>query len=209
MSNVSNKISNIETSVKNAVSNFSVSIVMFILSVILLAVIIYIFIEYIHFNKKLNFLAPVIDTEYSLITDEKNLRNLLTNAQNTTDYQIDTISNDTKYKLTLLIKGALLALKNNANKFSQLTFYTQPIEQLIIKDAWYIPVLQFAKFSVMVPTITNEVIDSIIEELFGSIKSRELFITVNGVEYYLPLEFDHAIEVYIKNKKFLDKVVFV
>ena len=63
------------------------------------------------------------------------------------------------------------------------------------------------KSSPFVPGITSEVINNAIIDQYGSLSSPSLYASYSGLTYYLPLEFDPAIELYVKNTKYLDSII--
>jgi hypothetical protein len=184
-------------------SNIPAMIVMFLISFVLMVIIIYIFVEYVFFKKKLTNLAPNVASEYVTTQEQKYYTEIKTKSGDIS------ISKDTKYALMSLMTSAINALKSNYKIFSQINFYTQPIDQLISKNQWYIPVLKFTKFCYITPTINNETLDQSIEYIYGSHNSQDLFVNINGIDYYLPLEFDPAMQLYVKNKDYLDKIITI
>lgn len=188
----------------NDISQGSTSLVLLIIAFLLIGVIIYIFVEYMFFKKNLNHLAPIIQDEYKAFVKSEDLPLYVTNVN---PKVISPMSHDTKSELMVLLKGSITSLRDNATTFTKLNFYNQPIEKLLANNTWYKTVLKLSKFCFVTPTVTHESIDTCIEELYGSLQDKNLFAMVNGIEYYIPLEFEPAMYVYLNNKNYLDKIL--
>lgn len=188
--------------------------------------IIYALIYYLYIRNNLNGKLTIVTSEYVLseVNGERvqvlseNKRNI-SNTSNSSNYIQPYLSNaerlavkqgltfDQKYTLLLLLSQSINALSKNVHLFTQSDFYTQPITNLIINNTWYLPVIKFAKYVYNVPGITSEVINNAIIDQYGSLSSPSLYASYSGLTYYLPLEFDPAIELYVKNTKYLDSIV--
>jgi uncharacterized protein YneF (UPF0154 family) len=205
--NASTGTTSVIEKIKRTTSNITVGAVMLVVSFLLISLIVYVFVEYAFFNKKLNHIAPIVENEYKYIIRPEDSKPYITEINKA--QQDVKMSKDTKYVLMTLLKAAVNALKNNSSAFTQLDFYAQPIEELLNRNDWYKPVLKLSKFCYLTPTVTNQGIDECLEEMYGSLQSKELFVNVNGIDYYIPLEFDPAMQIYLANKEYLDKLIVV
>lgn len=197
-----------------------VYIILTCICLILVISMIYALIHYLYINNSLNGKLPIITQEYVLSeVNGERVHVLSENNNYTSNYIQPYLSNaerlavkkgltfDQKYTLLLLLSQSISALSKNVHVFTQSNFYTQPITDLIINNTWYLPVMKFAKYTYNVPGITSEVINNAIIDQYGSLSSPALYASHSGLTYYLPLEFDPAIELYVKNRKYLDSIV--
>lgn len=200
-----------------------VYIILAAICLMLVVGIIYALIHYLYINNKFNGKLSIITSEYVLSEVNGERVQVLSenkrNINNTSNYIQPYLSNaerlavkqgltfDQKYTLLLLLSQSINALSKNVHLFTQPDFYTQPITNLIINNTWYLPVIKFAKYVYNVPGITSEVINNAIIDQYGSLSSPALYASHSGLTYYLPLEFDPAIELYVKNRKYLDSIV--
>jgi hypothetical protein len=184
--------------------------------------IIYALIYYLYIRNNLNGKLPIINGEHVLseVNGERvQVKVSPENKSNKSNYVQPYLSNaerlaikkgltfDQKYTLFLLMSQCINALSKNVHIFTHPTFYTQKITDLIINNTWYLPVIKFAKYTYNVPGITSDVINNAMIDHYGSLSSPSLYASYSGITYYLPLEFDPAIELYVKNRKYLDSII--
>ena len=181
----------------------------------LIGTMIYALIYYLYMKNDLNGRLPNINVNYVL--SEVNGEQVV--PESTSNYMQPYLSNaeksavkkgltfDQKYTLLLLLSQSISALSKNVHLFTDENFYTQPITDLIINNTWYLPVMKFAKYIYNVPEITSDVINNAIIDQYGSLSSPSLYASYSGLTYYLPLEFDPAIGLYVKNRKYLDSII--
>lgn len=205
------------------IENYILYIILAGICLILVIGIIYSLMRYLYINNNFNGKLPIIKAEYVLseVNGEYNthVASVLSEKNNINNYIQPYLSNaerlvvkkgltfDQKYTLLLLLSQSINALSKNVHLFTNPKFYTQPITDLIINNTWYLPVIKFAKYTYNVQGITSEVINNAIIDQYGSLASPSLYASYSGITYYLPLEFDPAIELYLQNRKYLDSII--
>lgn len=196
-----------------------VYIILSAICLILVIGIIYALIYYFFISNKFNGKLSIVTSEYILSEVNGERVQVKVSSENKSNYIQPYLSNaerlavkkgltfDQKYTLLLLMSQSITALSKNVHLFTHPTFYTQPITDLLINNTWYLPVIKFAKYTYNVPGITSEVINNAMIDQYGSLSSPALYASHSGLTYYLPLEFDPAIELYVKNRKYLDSII--
>lgn len=207
------------------------SITVFIITLVVLAVILYFFIDYWIQKKKLDrALDRSTLSDTTQVSDS--VKDQITNTASALKGKAEDIMNDPRlydpnkggdflsvstqlkdggaspevlYTLMVLLKQAVTDMKENITTLSEPGFYQQSIETVLIRYPFYRSVMQLVSYIYRNTEITATVLDAAIVRAFGSKNSSELYVDIKGVKYYIILELEEAFSYYQINQKYVDK----
>lgn len=112
---------------------------------------------------------------------------------------------DTFYTLMMLMDDAIRNIKANIYTISRAMFYQQSIVTLLANFPFFKSFMVFASFIYNTPGINQQTIHDAVITLYDSEKSPQLYVDVNGLKYYVILEFNNIFDVYERNASYVDK----
>lgn len=190
--------------VLETLTNYAAEIIFFIILIILIAIILYSFLDYAYFSKKINNIAPKVNGE---VNGEVNSNSITTSEVKISHHKKNKITYETEFKLMILIRQSIILLKYNANIIYKLNFYDKKINEFIENNKWYLEIFKLMQFIDINKSITIEHVNESIEKLYGSQNSLDLFVNIDGVNYYLPIQFKYAMNLYQVNKYYIDQLI--
>jgi hypothetical protein len=112
---------------------------------------------------------------------------------------------DVFYKLMILMQDAINKIKENITVISRPLFYQQQITILLTNFPFFKSFMVFSSYVYRTPGINRQTIHDALIALYDSEKSPLLYVDVNGLKYYMVLEFDNFFDVYERNADYVDK----
>lgn len=112
---------------------------------------------------------------------------------------------ETFYNLMILMDDAIRNIKANIYTISRAMFYQQSILTLLANYPFFKSFMLFASFVYNTPGINQTTIHGALIALYDSEKSPQLYVDVNGLKYYVVLEFNNIFDVYERNAGHVDK----
>lgn len=112
---------------------------------------------------------------------------------------------DTFYQLMIVMDDAIRNVKTNIYTISRAMFYQQSILTLLANYPFFRSFMVFASFVYNTPGVNQQTIHDALIRLYDSEKSPQLYVDVNGLKYYVILEFNNIFDVYERNASLVDK----
>ena len=160
-------------------------------------------------NSSLDIFAKASDTFNDILADPR-LSKLYDPSKSDLYVPVDSqlrsgnIPIDKMYTLMMLLNEAVTSIKKNINTLSEATFYQQSAETIMIRYPFYRPIMAFCSFVARNSDITGQTIDDALVRLYDSKNSPYLYEDLQGIKYYVILEFEEAFIFFDRNRKYVE-----